>query len=410
MSHLRHGISLTARVSSHEILTFTFPHSVMTYEEILDQFESGEIRSANPTEDGNWKANVEAKKAILEAFKNGTNASYEGVYDGFVDKHNLPPRYFTPEDGVRLVPGGSSVRRGAYVAPGVIIMPPAYINVGAFVDEGSMVDSHALVGSCAQIGKNVHLSAGVQIGGVLEPIGMNPVIIEDDCFIGTDQYTVDDLPDIDYLIISHDHYDHLDHQTITQLRDKVSTVFCGLGVGSHFTHWGYSDDQINEQDWHDVAKPDSAITIHTLPARHFSGRGFARKNTLWASYLVQTPSLNIYIGGDSGFGEFFAEIGEQFGSIDLAILDNGQYNDAWREIHLHPEEVLQAARHLKAKRLFPVHSSKFVLAMHPWDEPLYRLKALNRENPIPLVTPLIGEKVNLADPTQSFESWWEGLD
>lgn len=229
-------------------------------------------------------------------------------------------------------------------------------------------------------------------------------------FPGTDQYTVDDLPDIDYLIISHDHYDHLDHQTITQLRDKVSTVFCGLGVGSHFTHWGYSDDQINEQDWHDVAKPDSAITIHTLPARHFSGRGFARKNTLWASYLVQTPSLNIYIGGDSGFGEFFAEIGEQFGSIDLAILDNGQYNDAWREIHLHPEEVLQAARHLKAKRLFPVHSSKFVLAMHPWDEPLYRLKALNRENPIPLVTPLIGEKVNLADPTQSFESWWEGLD
>ncbi|MFV1884407.1 MAG: 2,3,4,5-tetrahydropyridine-2,6-dicarboxylate N-succinyltransferase [Balneola sp.] len=156
----------------------------MTHEEILDQLEEGELRAAIRKEDGSWEANVEVKKAILEAFKNGTNASYEGIYDGFVDKHNLPPRYFEPQDGVRLVPGGSSVRRGAYVASGVIIMPPAYINIGAYVDSGSMVDSHALVGSCAQIGKNVHLSAGVQIGGVLEPVGMSPVIIEDDCFVG----------------------------------------------------------------------------------------------------------------------------------------------------------------------------------------------------------------------------------
>lgn len=155
----------------------------MNYEEILDKLEEGELRSATNT-DGVWKANVEVKKAILASFKDGENTSYEGIYEGFVDKHNLPPRFFEPEDGVRLVPGGSSVRRGAYVAPGVIIMPPAYVNVGAFIDEGSMVDSHALVGSCAQIGKNVHLSAGVQIGGVLEPVGMNPVIIEDDCFIG----------------------------------------------------------------------------------------------------------------------------------------------------------------------------------------------------------------------------------
>lgn len=155
----------------------------MNYEEILDKLETGELRAANKAENG-WEANVEVKKAILESFKNGENTSYEGIYEGFVDKHNLPPRFFEPEDGVRLVPGGSSVRRGAYVAPGVIIMPPAYVNVGAYVDEGSMIDSHALVGSCAQIGKNVHLSAGVQIGGVLEPVGMNPVIIEDDCFIG----------------------------------------------------------------------------------------------------------------------------------------------------------------------------------------------------------------------------------
>lgn len=164
----------------------------MNYEETLDQLETGEVRAANKTEKG-WEANIEVKEAILQSFKEGENASYEGIYEGFVDKHNLPPRYFEPEDGVRLVPGGSSVRRGAYVAPGVIIMPPAYINVGAYVDEGSMVDSHALVGSCAQIGKNVHLSAGVQIGGVLEPVGMNPVIIEDDCFVGAGSVIVEGI-------------------------------------------------------------------------------------------------------------------------------------------------------------------------------------------------------------------------
>lgn len=164
----------------------------MNYEEILDSLEEGELRSANYTTNG-WEANIEVKKAILEAFKSGVNTSFEGIYEGFVDKHNLPPRFFDPEDGVRLVPGGSSVRRGAYVAPGVIIMPPAYINVGAYVDEGSMVDSHALVGSCAQIGKNVHLSAGVQIGGVLEPVGMNPVIIEDNCFLGAGAIVVEGI-------------------------------------------------------------------------------------------------------------------------------------------------------------------------------------------------------------------------
>ncbi|MEO1022106.1 MAG: 2,3,4,5-tetrahydropyridine-2,6-dicarboxylate N-succinyltransferase [Bacteroidota bacterium] len=164
----------------------------MTPTEILDKLETGELRSANPTEHG-WEANIDVKKGILSAFKEGQNISFKGIYEGFVDKDNLPPRFFNPEDGVRLVPGGSSVRRGAYVAKGVIIMPPAYINVGAYVDEGSMVDSHALVGSCAQIGKRVHLSAGVQIGGVLEPVGMNPVIIEDDCFIGAGAVIVEGI-------------------------------------------------------------------------------------------------------------------------------------------------------------------------------------------------------------------------
>lgn len=162
----------------------------MSWEKILDQLEAGTVRAANPVADG-WAANVKVKEAILEAFKAGENVNYGGIYEGFVDKENLPPRMFDAEDGVRLVPGGSSVRRGAYVAEGVIIMPPAYINIGAYVDSGSMIDSHALVGSCAQIGKNVHLSAGVQIGGVLEPVGLSPVVIEDDCFIGAGSVIVE---------------------------------------------------------------------------------------------------------------------------------------------------------------------------------------------------------------------------
>lgn len=155
----------------------------MNWQATLEQLEAGTIRAANQDEQGNWLANVDAKQAILAAFKAGENAEFDGIYKGFVDKNNLPAREFTVTDGVRLVPGGSSVRRGAYVAPGVIIMPPAYINVGAYVDSGTMVDSHALIGSCAQIGKNVHVSAAVQIGGVLEPVGASPVIIEDDAFL-----------------------------------------------------------------------------------------------------------------------------------------------------------------------------------------------------------------------------------
>ena len=169
----------------------------MSWEETLAGLEAGTLRSATKVDDV-WQANTEVKQAILEAFKAGELIEE----NGFVDKHNLMPQRFTPERGIRLVPGGSSVRRGSYVAKGVIIMPPAYINIGAYVDEGTMVDSHALVGSCAQIGKNVHLSAGVQIGGVLEPIGLAPVIIEDNAFIGAGSVIVEGIQVLERAVIA----------------------------------------------------------------------------------------------------------------------------------------------------------------------------------------------------------------
>lgn len=154
------------------------------FKSIIADLEAGRIRIAERQEDGSYKVNSYIKEAILECFRAGVNIDRSKADFAFFDKDTLPLHTFSAEDKVRIVPGGSSVRCGAYLAPGVIMMPPAYVNIGAYVDEGTLIDSHALVGSCAQIGKRVHLSAAVQIGGVLEPVGALPVIIEDDAFIG----------------------------------------------------------------------------------------------------------------------------------------------------------------------------------------------------------------------------------
>lgn len=153
------------------------------FEKTIAGLEDGSIRSAYKVR-GEWVANTEVKQIILSGFRLGKLTGYPVGQMKFSDKDTVLPRFFSPEDGVRIVPGGSSVRRGAYLAPGVVMMPPSYVNIGAYVDEGTMLDSHSLVGSCAQIGKRVHLSAASQIGGVLEPVGALPVIVEDGVFIG----------------------------------------------------------------------------------------------------------------------------------------------------------------------------------------------------------------------------------
>jgi len=154
--------------------------------ELRGALEAGALRSAEPdaTAPTGWRVNAWVKRGILLGFRLGALTDMSCGTLSFVDKATYPARRFTPEDGVRVVPGGSSVRSGAYVARGVVMMPPAYVNAGAYVDEGTMVDSHALVGSCAQIGKRVHLSAAAQIGGVLEPVNASPVIVEDDVLVG----------------------------------------------------------------------------------------------------------------------------------------------------------------------------------------------------------------------------------
>jgi L-ascorbate metabolism protein UlaG (beta-lactamase superfamily) len=228
-------------------------------------------------------------------------------------------------------------------------------------------------------------------------------------FEGANEYGVDDIPEIDYLFISHDHYDHLDYPTIQKLRSKVKKVICGLGVGAHFERWGYAKAIITEMDWNEQIEPELGMKVYGLPARHFSGRTFKRNTTLWLSFLLETPTKKIYLGGDSGYDTHFKEIGDLHGPIDFAILENGQYNEAWKAIHFLPGENLQAAKDLQAKRLMPVHSAKFSLALHDWDEPLEEMVRLNEKFQIPLATPKIGELVNLNDPNQTFGEWWREM-
>ena len=260
-----------------------------------------------------------------------------------------------------------------------------------------------------------HSAYFLQIGGLkflVDPVfsgNASPVPGSNQAFKGSDVYRVEDVPAIDYLLITHDHYDHLDYQTVKALNGKVKYVICGLGVGAHLERWGYPVGRIIEKDWNESLILEKGQTLHILPTRHFSGRSFKRNNTLWLSFLLETPNGKIYLGGDSGYGEHFAKIGNQFGPIDLAILENGQYNPAWHEIHCLPEETLKAAKALQTKRLMPVHSSKFALAMHPWYEPLTEITRLNSGYHVPLVTPMIGESVNLQEIGQAFQEWWETL-
>ncbi|HEY1578880.1 MAG TPA: 2,3,4,5-tetrahydropyridine-2,6-dicarboxylate N-succinyltransferase [Terracidiphilus sp.] len=162
------------------------PTAMGAFLELRNALERGDVRSASPESASptGWRVNAWVKKGILLGFRLGALQDHPASGFSFVDKQTYPVRHFSAEDGVRVVPGGSSIRAGAYVARGVVCMPPMYINTGAWVDEGTMVDSHALVGSCAQIGKRVHLSAAAQIGGVLEPINASPVIVEDDALVG----------------------------------------------------------------------------------------------------------------------------------------------------------------------------------------------------------------------------------
>lgn len=260
-----------------------------------------------------------------------------------------------------------------------------------------------------------HSSYYVQLEGnriLIDPVfsaSAAPVPYANTAFDGTSLYAVEDLPEIDYLLITHDHWDHLDYSTVMALEPKVGKVICGLGVGTDFELWGYAKDKILEADWFDELDLGSGFTVHVLPARHYSGRLMTKNKTLWVAYALETPEKRIFLSGDSGYGPHFREIGRKFDGFDLAILDSGQYDARWPNIHMFPEEAAQAAEELGAKALLPGHVGRFAIANHAWDEPFERLTAASEGKPYGLLTPMIGEPVAFGVEGQSFRQWWKNV-
>ena len=236
----------------------------------------------------------------------------------------------------------------------------------------------------------------------------SPVAIFGKNYPGSNVYAVEDMPDIDVLLLTHDHYDHLDYPTIKKLHSKVKQVVASLGVGAHLESWGYEPGMIRELAWHEDATVAGVLHFTALPARHFSGRLFKRGQTLWSSFVLKTPHHSYYLGGDSGYDTHFKEIGTQYGPFDLAILECGQYNANWPYIHMMPEQTAQAAVDLRAEVLLPVHWGKFTLALHPWYEPIERVTEQARALRVPLLTPRIGEPLILSSTPQT-STWWREI-
>ncbi|WP_080777376.1 MBL fold metallo-hydrolase [Chryseobacterium phocaeense] len=260
-----------------------------------------------------------------------------------------------------------------------------------------------------------HSSFFLQVDGIrilVDPVfsgRISPLPGKPSAYKGSDIYSVADIPEIDYVLLSHDHYDHLDYETAKALQPKVKYVVCGLGAGAHYERWGYTAKQIIEKDWGEHVDVKPGFTIFTENTHHDGGRGFKSSQALWLSFYIQSPDMNIYYSGDGGYSSRFKDIAAKHPRIDWAVMECGQYNKAWQSVHELPQEVALATTELKAKNLIPVHHSKFTLAKHPWDEPLKEITKYSRDKKYRLATPMIGEVVNLDDSAQVFRQWWKNV-
>ena len=218
---------------------------------------------------------------------------------------------------------------------------------------------------------------------------------------------IEKLPFINAVLISHDHYDHLDYGSIKKLKEKVGRFYTPLGVGAHLREWGVDPDRIIEMDWWEEITFDNLV-FRCTPAQHFSGRGFTdRGRTLWSSWIIQSPTENIFFSGDSGYGPHFKEIGAMYGPFDLALIECGQYNELWDEIHMFPEETAQAGLDVRAKTIMPIHWGAFKLAMHAWTEPVQRFTKSAEALGLNVITPQIGTPISVQPTTQKNTIWWE---
>lgn len=221
---------------------------------------------------------------------------------------------------------------------------------------------------------------------------------------------IEKLPSIDFVFISHDHYDHLDYESIKRLKQKTKKFIVPIGVGAHFKAWHVQEDKIHEYNWWDEATVNGLNFVFT-PTRHFSGRGITDHNsTLWGSWVILGETAKIYFSGDGGYDTHFKKIGDKYGPFDLALLECGQYNYNWKQIHMLPEETAQAAKDVKAKVAMPIHWGAFTLSLHPWYEPPTRMKAAADSLNIKVITPIIGKTIALDTITEKFNPWWLSIE
>lgn len=216
---------------------------------------------------------------------------------------------------------------------------------------------------------------------------------------------IKDLPKIDMVILSHNHYDHLDEPSIKELKDKTEFFYVPLGLKSKLVELGIDPLKIYDLDWwQNVTNKD--ITLSATPAQHFSGRGlFDRDKTLWASWVIKTPTINVFFSGDSGYFDGFKAIGEKYGPFDMAFVEAGAYNDRWKEIHMMPKQSVQASMDLKAKIYFPIHNSTFKLSNHPWYEPLEKVLDESKKQNVQMVHPRFGEIIPIKEFSKT-DIWW----
>jgi L-ascorbate metabolism protein UlaG (beta-lactamase superfamily) len=228
-------------------------------------------------------------------------------------------------------------------------------------------------------------------------------------FMGPKRFSVPpisakDLPELEAVIISHDHYDHLDYATIKEITAKTKYFYVPTGVRASLEYWGVPSEKIKEFTWWDT-HTENGITITATPARHFSGRLFSQNNTFWASWVIKMDGDNIYFGGDTGIFDGFSEIDERLGPFDLSIMPIGAYNEAWHDIHMNPEEAIDAFEQMRAKKLFPIHWGTFDLALHSWYEPIQQLEQISAEKGLPLISLPQGKWFRLEDKSQN--GWWK---
>ena len=219
---------------------------------------------------------------------------------------------------------------------------------------------------------------------------------------------IEELPPIAGVILSHNHYDHLDHAAVMQLAGKTARFIAPLGVGDQLIAWGIDPGKVEQLDWWQSTEADG-LRLTATPAQHFSGRGLNDGNrTLWASWVLIQDDVRVFFSGDTGYFKGFRTIGERFGPFDLSLMETGAYNADWPDVHMQPEQSLQAHLDVRARHLMPIHNGTFDLALHPWHEPFDRIAGLARQAGVPLVAPQMGERLDLRAPALS-QAWWTSV-